>query len=108
MTCMNKKHIFFIKETVELIDTDSSDVQFRKTPSSIEVDNDLIVTCLREKHSSNKFLGIFLISPSNILVPNDFTDAGIDICLNDEQKPKALFPIDFIDSGIVICISDLQ
>ena len=51
------------------------------------------MTCINEKHPKNNLFGIFVISPVNsskliplkIFSPNDVTEDGIVICVNDEH-----------------------
>ena len=43
-----------------------------------------------------------------MLFPNEITDDGIEICVNDVQPLKAPFPIETTEFGIIICSIDVQ
>ena len=72
--------------------------------------------CINDEDPLNMFFTILLIPPvivnvlipSNTSVPNDATEGGIEICVNDEQPLKALSPIEVTEEGIVICFNDMQ
>ena len=71
------------------------------------------MTWFNVEHPLNKFVGIFWISPVNLIafisskipMPNDVTDDGIEISVSDEHPEKADDSIDVTDVGIAICFS---
>ena len=72
--------------------------------------------CVNNEHPKNNLCEIFLIFPtisrdlipSKIWSPNEVTEEGIDIFVNDMQFSNAFDSIDLTDDGIKISINDVQ
>ena len=70
--------------------------------------------CINDEHSENNLSGIYLIFPVissvliplKILFPNEVTEEGMAICVNDEHPEKAQSPILVTEERIVICVND--
>lgn len=96
------------------IDIWINDVHWLKALRPIKVINEGKLICASFEQFWNKQSGIPPIFPvissdvipSNIFLPNEVTDDGIDTCFNDVHVEKTSSSIFIIDGGIVTCFNE--